>query len=188
MALQATLYRFKIDLSDVDRDLYTALDFRVAMHPSESVPFLVTRVIAFALNVNPDQVPGLEFQPGGLSDSDEPCLFVRNPNGGMSLWIEIGNPGARKLHKAAKAAARVRVYTYKDPTLIQKEAAQEHIHKADEIDIFSFAPGFLDAVGKTLERENRWSFMVNDGAITLTIGDRVFASELVLHSLTPGDS
>lgn len=185
MALPSTLYRFKIDLSDVDRGLYEALDFRVAMHPSETVPFLVTRVIAYALNVEPSQVPGLEFAPGGLSDSDEPCLCARSPNGGMSLWIEIGNPSARKLHKASKASARVRVYTYKDPALIVKEAAQEHIHRADEIDVFSFVPGFLDAVGKTLQRENRWSLMVNDGAITLTIGDRIETSELVLHGLTP---
>src|SRR5258707_1232333 len=97
MAQLATLYRFRIELSDVDRGVYQPLDFRVAMHPSESPLFLVTRILAFALNTQ----EGLEFTPTGLSDPDEPCLRIANPRGGLSLWIEIGNPSARKLHKAA---------------------------------------------------------------------------------------
>ena len=46
MALGATVHRFQIDLSDVDRGVYEALDLRVARHPSESVPYLLTRTLA----------------------------------------------------------------------------------------------------------------------------------------------
>ena len=46
MALSATVYHIQIELSDVDRGVYEALDLRVARHPSESMPYLLTRVIA----------------------------------------------------------------------------------------------------------------------------------------------
>ena len=50
MALSATVYHFQIELSDVDRDVYESLDLRVARHPSESTPYLLTRVIAARLS------------------------------------------------------------------------------------------------------------------------------------------
>ncbi|MES3037442.1 MAG: YaeQ family protein, partial [Bdellovibrionota bacterium] len=50
MALPSTLYRFKIDLSDIERGVYEQLEFRVAQHPSESLVYLLTRVLAYVLN------------------------------------------------------------------------------------------------------------------------------------------
>ena len=57
MAQPSTLYRFRIDLTDIDRGVYETLDLRLAMHPSESETYLVTRVLAYALNYASD----LEF-------------------------------------------------------------------------------------------------------------------------------
>src|ERR1700722_14698215 len=50
MANLATLYRFKLSVSDVDRGVYEDLDFRVPMHPSENAAYLLSRVLAYALN------------------------------------------------------------------------------------------------------------------------------------------
>ena len=36
MALGATIYLFNIELADSDREVYTALELRVARHPSET--------------------------------------------------------------------------------------------------------------------------------------------------------
>ena len=54
MAHPSTLFRFRIDLTDIDRGVYRKLDFRIAMHPSESETFFVTRVLAYALNAQDD--------------------------------------------------------------------------------------------------------------------------------------
>ncbi|MBX3033253.1 MAG: YaeQ family protein, partial [Bdellovibrionaceae bacterium] len=125
------LYRFKIDVSDIPRAVYESLDFRVAQHPSEALPYLLTRVLAYALNCG----EGLEFSAQGLGDPDAPALRVNHVNGGTALWIEIGNPAARKLHKAAKAADVVKVYTYKDPAVLLREIAAEKVHRASELEI-----------------------------------------------------
>ena len=49
MALPASIHRFQIQLSDTGREVYESLDLRVARHPSESVPFLLTRILALSL-------------------------------------------------------------------------------------------------------------------------------------------
>ncbi len=177
MALPSTLFRFRINLSDIDRGVYEDLDFRVAMHPSESPLYLVTRVIAFALN----HQPGLEFTAGGLSDPAEPCMFITNPRGGFSLWIEIGNPSPKKLHKAAKVSDCVRVYTYKDPEPLLRDLKAEPVFRANDLEIFSLAPKFLEQLSSRLERDNSWSFIHTDGSLTINIGTQTEQGELIRH-------
>lgn len=162
-----TLYRFKIELSDLDRGMYESLDFRVAMHPSETTDFLLTRVLAYALSYE----EGLEFSPGGLSDVEEPAIKLPGKHGTVALAIEIGNPSGRRIHKNAKAADRFKVYTYKDPNSFLREISSfGAVHKAAEIEAYAIDPKFLDRVSNYLERENKWSLLVQDGALTLGFG------------------
>ena len=46
MALNATVYSFDIELSDVDRGVYATLALRAARHPSETPEYRLTGVIA----------------------------------------------------------------------------------------------------------------------------------------------
>jgi uncharacterized protein YaeQ len=179
MGPPVTLYRFRLDLSDVDRGVYEQLDIRVAQHPSETQAFLLTRVLAFALNCQ----AGLEFSPSGLHDPDVPTISVGDPNGRISLWIEIGNPSAKKLHKASKAASLVKVYTYKDPQALLNEVQGQSVHRAEQIEVYSLKASFLDELAKGLERDNRWSILHNDGLITVSTSTKNFESELKKHSL-----
>jgi uncharacterized protein YaeQ len=179
MALTSTLYRFRIDLSDVDRGVYEALDFRAAQHPSETTDFLLTRVLAYALNTQ----EGLDFAPGGLSDPDQPALLVSDGPNSIPLWIEIGNPSAKKLHRAAKTARQVRVYTYKDPEVLLAEIAANKVYNAERIEIFSFSPKFLGPLAETLVRDNSWNVIFSDGSLTVTTGEFSETVELGRHSI-----
>lgn len=177
MAHPSTLYRFRIDLSDIDRGVYEKLDFRIAMHPSETHQFLLTRVIAFALNTQ----DGLDFSPGGLSDPDQPCIQLLDPNSGIALWIEVGNPSAKKLHRAAKSSRLVKVYTYKDPEVLMKDIAANKVYHAERIEIYSFASKFLDRLTATLERDNLWNILHSDGSLTVSVGEFSETVELARH-------
>jgi uncharacterized protein YaeQ len=169
----STLYRFRIELSDVDRGVYETLDLRVAMHPSETPQFLMTRVLAYALNFE----EGLEFSPGGLSDTDQPAIRRVESGGAYAAWIEVGSPAARKLHKGAKAARKVAVYTYKDPALLLRELEAEKVHRLDEIGIFAFDPKFLGALAETLARDNTWTLIHTEGSLTVGIGAETIQGE-----------
>lgn len=173
MALPSTLFRFKVNLSDVTRGLYETLEFRVAMHPSEAPPFLLTRILAYCLNFQ----RGIEFTQG-IANPDDPAVWVKDPTGLILLWIDIGNPSARRLHKAAKAAAEVQVFTYRDPEILLKEAEGQEIHKRDSIKIYAVSPKFLDKVTPHLARDNQWDLLRDEDELSLTIGETAFTSTL----------
>lgn len=178
MALTSTLYRFRIDLSDVDRNLYQTLEFRAAMHPSESLPFFITRILAFALNYRQELV----FSPG-ISAPDEPAIRALGPTGGLDLWIDIGNPTAKRIHKASKTAKEVRIYTHKDPQFLARELREEKVHKLGEIGLFSLDPHFLKALGATLNRDNHWELTHNEGELYVGAGKDSFQGRLERHIL-----
>lgn len=179
MAAPTALFRFRIELADIDRDVYESLDFRVAQHPSETLPYLLTRVFAFALNAGQD----LAFSAEGLSDPDVPCMSAPGARGGTALWIEVGNPSARKLHKASKASEKVKVYTYKNTDALMRDLEAEGVHNLSSINFFQFGSDFLNGLAKNLQKDNRWSLTSHDGGLTVTCshlqeGDVTICGEL----------
>ncbi len=180
MALPSKLFRFKIELSDVPKECYQSLDFRVAQHPSESLPYLLTRVFAYTLNFQ----DGIEFSAGGLSDPDQPCLRVVTAGGDLRVWIEIGNPSARKIHKASKASKaspQLKIYTYKDPLVLLKEMESETIHRKSEIQIYSISASFLDRLSTQLKKENRWTLIVMEDQVMINSEEITEGFQLKRH-------
>ena len=51
MALTSTVHVFELSVSDVDRGVYESATLKVARHPSESAEYLITRVLAYALEL-----------------------------------------------------------------------------------------------------------------------------------------
>ena len=180
MAHPSTLHRFRIDLSDIDRGVYEKLDIRVARHPSESEDFLLSRVLAYALNSEAE----LSFSKEGLGNPDEPCLAIPDPGGGFRLWIEIGNPSPRKLHRASKASPEVRIYTYKNPELLISELEAEPIYQPERLRLFSFSPGLLSSLEGTLVRDNSWNLIHQDGSLLIQVGEESITGEVLSCSLT----
>jgi uncharacterized protein YaeQ len=168
------LYRFQIELSDIDRGVYESLDFRIAQHPSETAPYLLSRVLAYVLSYQ----AGLEFTPGGLADPEAPALRVPGGLNTIDLWIEIGNPSARKLHKASKTAKRVVVYTYKNAEIILQEMKSENVHRAGEIQINAFDSKFLTSLETILEKNNKWSVLIQQGQVDVEAGGQTSSTEI----------
>jgi uncharacterized protein YaeQ len=164
MALSATIRRFHLSVSDVDRAVYETLEFQVAQHPSESEPYLVTRVLAMAL----EHREGLVFGRG-LSNPEEPGLSAPSEHGGVALWIEIGQPSAARLHKITKQADDVRVYSHKKVEGLIAELDAESVHRREEITIIAFEPSFLDGLCERLTRNNTWELFRTDGVVYLTV-------------------
>ena len=72
MALTATIYNIDIDLADADRQVYETLALRVARHPSESEAYLLTRVLAYALEYR----RASRFRAGCPSPTSRPFPFA----------------------------------------------------------------------------------------------------------------
>ena len=169
MALTATMHHFQVTLSDVDRGVYESLDLRVARHPSESARYMLTRTLAYCLSYE----EGIAFSKGGISSTEEPPIAVRDPTGVLLAWIDVGAPSAERLHKAAKAARRVALYTHVDAALLRREASSRAIHKIDEIAVWRLEPSFLDALEEQIGRTTKLELARSDGRLYVTVGDEV---------------
>jgi len=184
MALGATVYHFGLELSDVDRSRYEALDLRLARHPSESLRYLLTRTLAYALSYE----DGIAFSKAGLGSSEEPPVSIVDATGTLQAWIDVGAPSARRLHKASKAARRVALFTHVERSLLLAEAASSPIHRLEEIEVWPLAAGFLDRVAERLERKLSFTLTRSDGMLYLGLGGETFETPIVCSRLIPSEA
>ncbi len=179
MALTATVYHLQVALSDVDRGVYEALDLRLARHPSETMRFLLTRLVAYCLCYE----EGIAFSKAGLSTAEEPAITIRDATGVLLAWIDVGAPSAERLHKASKAAERVVLFTSADLTLLRREAASRPIHRLSEIAVYHLSTSFLDALESVVDRNTKLELVRSDGQLYATIDGKVLEGSLTSTTL-----
>ena len=179
MALNATVYAFEITLNDADRGVFERLEFRLARHPSETAEYLAMRVLAYCLEYG----AGLTFSRGGLSDPDSAALEIRDLTGALQSWIEIGSPDPARLHRAAKAARRVVVYTHKDVAKLLERVAAAKVHRAGQIEIYAVDGDFLAQFVARLERRLRFDLAVTGGNLYLSLGKETLSGTVSQHRL-----
>jgi len=180
MAQPPTIHRMHVALTDVDRGVYETLDLRVARHPSETVKYMLLRVLGYALSWD----EGISFSKEGLHNPDEPPLSVVDPTGLLTGWIEIGSPSADRLHKASKAARVVEIYTSADLNLLRKEMRSRVVHKLSEIAVWRFDPTFIAAIEEHVGRETKLELTRTEGSIYLTVGGQTLETKLERHDLS----
>lgn len=174
MAIGATIHTFAVQLADVDRGVYEDLSLRVARHASETDAFMFTRVLAYCL----EYTEGITFSEG-ISATDEPAVLVKDATGALTAWIEVGAPDAARLHSGSMQAERTVVYTHRDPDKVAAPWAGKRIHRADEISLFSFDPGFIDGAVAALERRNAMTLSITERRIYLELNGQT--SESPIH-------
>lgn len=101
VALKPTIYKFRVALTDMNRDHYDSLNLTIAQHPSENTERMMARVLAFCLNAR----EGLVFTKG-LSEVDEPDIWVREYDDSVSLWIDAGEPDADRMKKKQRVSQK----------------------------------------------------------------------------------
>ncbi len=176
MAAGATILTFALQLADVDRGVYEDVSLRVARHPSETDAFLITRVLAYALEFE----EGIAFSEG-ISTTDEPAVLVRDRTGRITAWIEVGAPDASRLHHGSMQSERVAVYTHRHPAKVAALWSGKRIHRSDEITLHSFDPGFVDAATSVLGRRNTMVLSITERRIYLDLNGRSLESAIVDH-------
>ena len=170
MALGATIYVFKIDLADSDRGVYQPLELRLARHPSETEDHLLTRLLAYCL----EYTEGIAFS-NGLFESDQPTIAVRDLTGALRAWIDVGAPEAARLHRAAKLAPRVAIYTNKDAVQLAARLGAERIHRVEAMELYAVDRDWLASLAARLKRRMEFTLTVAEKNLYLSMGDETLA-------------
>jgi uncharacterized protein YaeQ len=160
MALTSTMHVFDLDLSDIDRGVYMSQRLEVARHPSETEAYMLTRVLAFALEYE----EGLAFGPG-LCAADEPALTVKDLTGQLKAIIEVGSTDADRLHRNCKAVNRVVVYCHHDIDAFLRNLAGRKIYAPERLRIIAVDRELLGELEAGLQRRNKLSISVTEGTL-----------------------
>ncbi len=178
MAIGATIYRFTIDLSLVERGVFEHLELRVACHPSESLRFMVVRVLARCL----EHTEGVEMTRG-LSDVELPALVVRDLQGRLTTWIEVGMPAAKRVHKATSRVPDVRVYVHKQPELLLASLREAALRRAERVTVVHFEEALLQGLEQALQRTATWAVTLSDGTLYIEADGASIVGEVRLERL-----
>lgn len=177
MAIGATMHSFTVQLSDVDRGVYDELSLRVARHPSETGPYMLTRVLAYCLEYE----GGIAFSEG-VAATDEPAVLVRDLTGALTAWIEVGAPDAARLHTGSMQGARTVVYTHRDPDKVAHAWAGKRIHRADEVLLHSFEPGFVERMAEAIERRSTMTLTRTEGRVYVDLNGTAGESDITTRA------
>ena len=153
MALAPVLYDFDVTLSHVDRSLDQRLLIKAARHPSESMPRLWLRVLAYCWQWE----ERIGFGPG-LAEPETPDLEVLDLTGERTLWIRVGKAEPGKIQRVADRNSGSRVLVLFDsPARLDafvQAAREEEVRRLERVELVAVDPALLAALSESEER--RW--------------------------------
>jgi uncharacterized protein YaeQ len=163
MALKATIFKAEIQIADLDRHYYRDHVLTLARHPSETDERMMVRLLAFALHAD----PALGFTRG-LSTSDEPDLWQKQPDGGIKMWIEIGQPEIKRLRSACGRAQQVFVYTYSGRSAdIWWQQIKSEASGLDRLSVTNLSSQAVAEMTRLTRRNMQLNCTIQDGQVWL---------------------
>jgi uncharacterized protein YaeQ len=97
---------------------------------------------------------------------------VRQPDGRVDHWIEVGRPAVDRLHKASQRAARVSVFTHEPPELLRREAQGARVHRGDTIALWTLPLPVVTALEGAVDRSTAFTLVRNEEQLYVTLGGR----------------
>jgi uncharacterized protein YaeQ len=165
MALNATIFKFDLTITDMDRSYYATHALVLARHPSETDERMMVRLLAFALNAS----EALAFGKG-LSSEDEPDVWEKDLTGAIQLWIEVGLPEEKAVRKACGRSTQVRIYAYGRGAERWWQDVQSGLSRPDNLTVIEIPQTASQAMAALAQRTLQLQCTVQDGTVWLTDG------------------
>ncbi len=176
MALKSTIYKANVQLADIDHGYYADHALTLARHPSETDERMMVRLVALALNAHAlaDTCGGdghLAFG-AGLSDPDEPDVYLRDFTGRTRLWIEIGQPEDKPLAKACGKADLVRLYCFNHAAEVWWRGIEGKLSRLSNLEVFRIPTAASQELAQLAARTMQLQATVQEGVLMLGDGKR----------------
>ena len=174
MALKPTIYKVNLNLVDMNREVYASERLTLALHPSETETRMLVRLLAYALNYDPD----LSFTRG-LSIAEEPELWQVSPDGRIALWIEVGQVSAERLRKGVSRADKVLLYAYGSETDLwwQKQGAE--LADLPKTTVMRFISEQVSELAQLCERNMELTITISETQLYITSAQQQLQLDLI---------
>ena len=171
MALNATIHKAELSISDMDRNYYATHALTLARHPSETEERLMVRLLAFALHAD----DRLEFGKG-LSDEDEPALWRRAYTNEVEQWIELGQPDEARIRRACGRARQVVVVNYGGRVAdLWWDKVGRTLSRNHNLTVLDIDEATVRQLTALCDRGMRLQCLIQDGELQLISGDTTVA-------------
>jgi uncharacterized protein YaeQ len=179
MALKATICRAELQIADMERNYFHDHALTIARHPSETDERMMVRVLAYAMHADEALLFGK-----GLSDEDEPDLWMKDLTGAIKLWIDVGQPDEKRMRRACGRGERVFVYAYggHGTTLWWNKVAGD-VSRCGNLSVVQLPQRACQELAGQAQRNMHLNCTIQDGQIWMGDGkNSVLIEPLILQS------
>ena len=174
MALKSTIFRASLAIADIDHGYYADHSLTLARHPSETDERMMIRLAALALNAHRVQTEcggdaTLAFG-AGLSNPDEPDVWLRDFTGATRLWIEVGQPEEKPLVRACSKADQVHVYCFHPAAEVWWRGIETKLSRLRNLSVLRIPSDASQQLAALAQRSMQLQATVQEGALTLSDG------------------
>ncbi len=176
MALRSTIYKIDLHVSDSDRNYYNSHSLTVAQHPSETEERMMVRLVLFAMHAQED----LTFTKG-LSDVDEPDIWIKDLTGQIQLWLEVGQPDEKRILKAASRSEKVVICAYSgQASKVWWSGIKNKIARAKNLQVICLPQPITKILASWVERGMQLHVNIQEGEILVSSekGQESFSIEI----------
>lgn len=169
MALNATIYKVELSVSDMDRHYYETHKLTIAKHPSETDERLMVRLVAFALNAHEH----LEMTKG-LSSDDEPDVWQKSLSGEIDLWVALGLPSEKVIRQSCSKSGKVIVYPYGGRVAdIWWDKIKGTTTRFANLEVTAFSEADTAALAALASRAMKMQVNIQDGDLMVSVDDNI---------------
>lgn len=168
MAIKSTVFKARLQVTDMDRNYYEEHLLTIARHPSETDERMMVRLLAFALHATQT----LQFTRG-LSTDDEPDIWQKSMSDEIELWIDLGQPDEKRIRKACGRARRVFIYTYQQSGgNAWWEQHRNKLTRFDNLSVIAIPETAVAAIGRMAERAMQLQCTIQDAQLWFSNGEQ----------------
>jgi uncharacterized protein YaeQ len=176
MATKSTIFKANLQIADIDHSYYADHALTLARHPSETDERMMIRLAALAMNAWQLQSvcggDGTLAFGAGLSDPDEPDVWLRDFTGRIRLWIEVGQPEEKPVIRACGKADQVQVYCFNHAAEIWWRGIQNKLARPQNLSVFRIPTEASQALAALAQRSMQLQATVQEGGLTLSDATR----------------
>lgn len=169
------LYKFRVDLSDIDHNHYESLKYSVVLHPSETIERMVVRSVLYSVF----RFCSVEFS-SGVCLGDEPDLFVKDFHGAGKISLQVGFPTKSKRQKLLKNFDKVFLFLFGKSVNKYKQLGVRSFKGREEV-IYILENKFIEQIVRDVKRNNRWVMVIQDGNVQIISDSMEFSFHIGLN-------
>jgi uncharacterized protein YaeQ len=175
MALKSTVFKANLQIADIDHGYYANHALTLARHPSETDERMMIRLVALALQAHRLQTElggdGTLAFGAGLSNPDEPDVWLRDYTGHTRLWVEVGQPEDKPLAKACNKSDAVVVYAFAHAAEVWWRGIESKLTRLDRLQVWRVPTEPAQALAAMATRSMQLQATIQEGVLMLGDGN-----------------